>query len=172
MNIDKTIAELELKHLIESLLELDIKDKRLTPSGMNSYDNDPVILKDWSNKNFGKFMKLLDCLGIDDLSFCCIPLWTKWANAAKAKEYEEMPVDTVYCFKLENGMTFLSELKLDKNEEFTILKLIENSGITDSPKAFFKMLHIALNENLMLNRPKALEQYPFMKKMMSMFSNR
>ena len=171
MNIDKTSAELELKHLIESLLELDIKDKRTTPSGMNSYDNDPVILKDWSNKNFGKFMKLLDCLGIDDLSFCCIPLWTKWANAAKAKD-KKMPVDTAYCFKLENRKTFLSELKLDKNEEFTILKLIENSGITDSPKAFFKMLHIALNENLMLNRPKALEQYPFMKKMMPMFSNR
>lgn len=170
MNIDKTIAELELKHLIESLLDLDLKDKRIVNNGMNSYDNDPIILGDWSKKNIGKFMELLDCLGIDDLSFCCVPLWTKWANAAKAKD-KEMPIDTVYCFKLENRKTFLTELKLDVNEEFTILKRIENSGITDSPKAFFKMLHIALNENLMLNRPKALEQYPFMKKMMSLFSN-
>ena len=171
MNIDKTIAELELKHLIESLLDLDIKDKRIVNNGMNSYDNDPVILKDWTKKNFEKFMKLLDCLGIDDLSFCCIPLWTKWANAAKAKD-KKMPVDTAYCFKLENRKTFLSELKLDKNEEFTILKQIDNSCITDSPKAFFKMLHIALNENLMLNRPKVLGQHPFMEKMLTMFNNR
>lgn len=166
MNIDKTIAELELKHLIESLLELDIKDKRIVNNGINSYDNDPIILKDWSKKNIGKFMELLDCLGIDDTSFCCIPLWTKWVSKNR-----EMPVDTVYCYKLKNGKTFLSELKLDKNEEFTILGRFESSCITAHPNAFFKMLHVALNENLMLNRPKVLEQYPLMKKMLQMFSN-
>ena len=162
MNIDKTIAELELKHLMESLLELDIKDKKALTYGMVAYGNDQTI-KDWSDKNIGSFMELLDCLGLNDPSFCCLPLWIKqtWT----------MPVNTVHCFKLKNGKTLLSELKIDRNEEFTVLKRIDDPFFTAFPNAFFKMLHIALSKSLMLNRPKVLEQHPFMKKMLSMFNS-
>lgn len=162
MNIDKTIAELELKHLMESLLELDIKDRKALTYGMVAYGND-LDIKDWSDKNIGSFIELLSCLGINDPSFCCIPLWVKLSWT--------MPVDTVHCFKLKDGKTLLSELKIDKKEEFTVLKRIDDPFFTAYPNAFFKMLKIALSENLMLNRPKILEQHPFMKKILTMFNN-
>ena len=175
MNIDKIIAELELRHLIESLLELDLKNKHgLTYNHGISYASDQIV-KDWSDKNIERFMELLDCLGINDPSFCSIPRWAKLTNnwfkfMSFATAVREMPVDTVYCYKLENGMTMLSELKLDKNEEFTILNQFDGT-VSAFSDAFFKQLYIAINDNLMLNRPKVLEQNPFMKKIQSMFSN-
>lgn len=176
MNISKTIAELELKHLIESLLELDLKDKHGMTYYMIFYVNDHIV-KDWSDKNIERFIEALNCLGINDISFCCIPIWAwkmvQWAKFVAFAKNEEIPADivhTVHCFKLENEKTSMSELKLVKNEEFTILRQIEDE-ITGSSIAFFKMLHIAINENLMLNRPKVLEQHPFMKKISQMFNN-
>lgn len=166
MNIDKTIAELELKHLIESLLELDIKDKQvMTMHGM-PLAND-LIIKDWTGKNIRRFMELLDYLGISSPSFCCIPLWTKqvWTKSFDG----EMPVLTAYCFKLENGKTMMSELKLTKNEELAVLDRSDCS--MPSLYEFFTMLHVAINRNLMLNRSKILEQHLFMKKILQMFNN-
>ena len=116
-------------------------------------------------------------MGIDDVSFCCIPIWAwkmvQWTRFVSFARNEEMSADivhTMHCFKLENGKTSMAELKLAKNEEFTVLKRIEDD-ISGSPVAFLKMLHIAINENLMLNRPKVLEQHPFMKKILSMVNN-